>query len=611
MRSLFIILTIVTFFSDLWAIDVSSDTKTIDVLSQSQIYIDDTSALSLEEIKGLDTEFSDNNVSRFNYSYSPKFTVWLRFDLRNDSSQTIEKILKYDHPVTTGVTLFQGSDSWKEGLYDVPEDRVTTSPIFKIILPPNSSQTYYLKANSYIMPLIIGLKLYDTEVYYRAELKHQVFLALFFGGMGILFLYNLSIYFFTRDRSYLYYVIYVFFVTLHQAHVTGTFFIVFPQSFITAVGINAVMSIIAAFVLAFVIFIKSFINTAQYPRLNGIYNALLYLFPPMLLLSLTGSYIGFVIGYFQSVIIYAVVISLYAAFQRNRQAYFIVIGWLIVAVIFTLMLLANLDIYDVFIPLPYIVEVGLLLEALIFSIALADRINQLQEQRNTLNIQLISQQKSEEMRLKELVYLRTGELSMALDEKELLFRELHHRVKNNMQIIISLLRLQNHTVVDEPSHRLLEAAQNRIKAMSHLHELLYTQENVTEINTFEYFDRVVSDLANSLDIDKEKITMTLNINTDLPMSEAIYCGIILNELVSNAYKYAFDGKGNIEVRLDKDKDQYLFIITDDGNGYVPSDSRDTLGLKIVEILVIKQLKGTLDTDTLHGTSNTITWKDDA
>ena len=607
---LFLFMLGLVFSSQLYAITVTEDTETVDVLSQSQIFIDRSNSATIQTIDCFEDRFTANKTDILQYGMSPGFTVWVKFELANETSAPVKKVLKHTNPVTTDLTLYSENEAHHEGLFHVAEDRTTTTPVFQILLPAHTQRTYYLKAYSHILPLTLGMTLDDPQHYYKEEMRHQRNIALFFGGMAVLFVYNLFVFFYTRDVSYLYYIGFLLGAVLNQAHVTGYMYLLFPQSLITVVGIYGIPFIIALLVLSSALFVQSFVNTRQYPVPHRIYKILLYPVPFVALLSFTGTWAQLDLFYFLIVQLYTAFITFYAAIKRNRQAYFILVGQACVAVVYIFTVLDSAGVYSVYSVFKYPAETGLLLEALIFSIALADRLKQLQNQKNRLNAQLIQQQRSEEIRLKYLIGQRTNALNEALQEKELLFQELHHRVKNNMQMILSLLNLQNSTTQNNVARNLLQSAQNRIKAMNHLHELLYLQKNIMQIDARTYFERIITDLKSVMRNTGKDIAVTCRIETTIPLRQAIHCGIILNELVSNSMKYAFDEKGEIDISLTREGEHCTLSVKDNGKGYVPKNDGKSLGLKIVDILVTMQLKGSIDTQSRNGVTHTITWKCD-
>jgi two-component sensor histidine kinase/ABC-type nitrate/sulfonate/bicarbonate transport system substrate-binding protein len=219
----------------------------------------------------------------------------------------------------------------------------------------------------------------------------------------------------------------------------------------------------------------------------------------------------------------------------------------------------------------------------------------------------IQQKNSEKKRLSLQVEEKTKDLKISLDEKALLLKELNHRVKNNMQTIISLIQLQNDRVKDKKLNDIFLTIQNRINAMSHLHELLYKQDNIAQIDAEDYFEIVIDDLQSSFS--RDDVDINYDIECDLYMEQAIYCGIILNELITNSFKYAFkDRDGEINISLKKEDSTYIFSIKDDGIGYDKSTPTNSLGLTLVKRLVSRQLLGSIDIDSTDGVSTVIRWE---
>ncbi len=200
----------------------------------------------------------------------------------------------------------------------------------------------------------------------------------------------------------------------------------------------------------------------------------------------------------------------------------------------------------------------------------------------------------------------------SLKEKEILLREIHHRTKNNMQVISSLLNLQSEYIKDESYIVMLNESRNRIAAMALVHEKLYRSQNLADIDLNDYIESLTSGLFAFYGISKSRITLKLGVqNVSVELETAIPCGLIINELVSNALKHAFpDGKeGELSIQLSKitSKDaaiEYHLTIKDDGVG-IPEDLNiekvKSLGLQLVTNLVEHQLQGSLVINRTGGT----------
>ena len=202
-------------------------------------------------------------------------------------------------------------------------------------------------------------------------------------------------------------------------------------------------------------------------------------------------------------------------------------------------------------------------------------------------------------------------IKASLKEKEVLLQEIHHRVKNNMQIISSLLNLQTRYVGDdEVALDVLKESQNRVTTMAMIHEKLYQSNDFMNIDIGSYIEKLVKDLLYSYAIPQGRIVpriysddIQLNIETSIP------CGLIISELVSNSLKYAFpdDKNGEILISLRETDNCYILTVGDDGIGLSENfdfTNTDSLGLELVNNLV-DQIDGTIKLDTSCGTKFTI------
>ncbi|KLE06430.1 7TM diverse intracellular signaling domain-containing protein [Aliarcobacter butzleri] len=610
--SIYKVVLFIIFSSNIYAniLNIDENTKNIDLLQYSEIYIDETRSLTIEDIKNPNIKFEKNDKNILAYGFSPDLDVWIKITIKNNSNKPILKIIEYNNPLTTNIDFFDSNKNihLKDGFLIDNLDKSTINPIFKIELDPNEENIYFIKATSNITTLIVDLKLWDENVFYKKEIKHQLILSLFFGAMFILGIYNLFIYVFTKDKSYLYYVLYIFGLILHHLLYIG-----FAKLYIFNLDTLKVLLELAALLVALPVyflglFTKIFLQTIQYPKLNKVLNVFLIIIPlTVIFFLLTEEYDKHRNSLTMLFLIFLLILTIYASLRKNKQAYFILFGWVIFLSSGLLMYLSSAGILNITSYFPYLIEVSFVLEAVIFSIALANRITNLQKEKNEANQKLIVQQENETNRLSKEVDLRTKDLKVALGEKEVLLKELNHRVKNNMQTIVSLIRLQSDEIEDEKLKDILLTTQNRIAAMGHLHELLYNQENINFINVYEYFETLVDEVKSSYD---ESINIHLDIKTKLKMEQAIYCGLMINELITNSFKYAFlNKKGNIYITLEKSNNTLKLCVKDDGVGFDKDNTTFSLGLTLVNTLALNQLKGEMDIESKNGTSITISWNE--
>lgn len=212
-------------------------------------------------------------------------------------------------------------------------------------------------------------------------------------------------------------------------------------------------------------------------------------------------------------------------------------------------------------------------------------------------------------------------IKRSLKEKEVLLKEIHHRVKNNMQVITSILNLQAGQVKDKNLKDIFKECQNRIKSMSYIHEELYKKDNLAMIDFSEYTENLANNILKSYSIHTGRISLKTNVdNVFLDIDKAVPCSLIINELLTNSLKYAFptllpdgkdglennaqkEGKGEILISFNSDDDKYTLIFSDNGVG-IPKDldigNTNTLGMVLINTLTL-QLGGSIELDRSKGT----------
>jgi two-component sensor histidine kinase len=182
---------------------------------------------------------------------------------------------------------------------------------------------------------------------------------------------------------------------------------------------------------------------------------------------------------------------------------------------------------------------------------------------------------------------------------EVLMKEIHHRVKNNLQVVSSLLDLQSHTITDSQASAAVKEGKNRVQSMALIHQNLYSEGNIKGIMVKEYISNLVQSLSDSYNISNDKVKINVNIDDlNLDVDTMIPLGLVLNELVSNSFKYAFKetSTGILNILLEEKNEKLYLKVSDNGVGF-PSDvdikSAKSFGLKMIKAFAQK-LKATLD-----------------
>jgi two-component sensor histidine kinase len=199
------------------------------------------------------------------------------------------------------------------------------------------------------------------------------------------------------------------------------------------------------------------------------------------------------------------------------------------------------------------------------------------------------------------------QIETSLKEKDVLLKEIHHRVKNNLQIIISLLNLQSGYIKDEVTLKAVKDGQSRVRSMALVHEKFYQSDTITEIDFAEYIKKLCHYLYQTYGDKTDRIHVDVkgdNINLD--MDTAMPCGLLVNEIVSNAYKYAFPGqeKGQIRIELRRTNGKMLLGVYDNGIGLPDNfdfEKSESLGMQLIQALT-SQLDGELKVSYENGTS---------
>jgi two-component sensor histidine kinase len=202
-------------------------------------------------------------------------------------------------------------------------------------------------------------------------------------------------------------------------------------------------------------------------------------------------------------------------------------------------------------------------------------------------------------------------IKRSLKEKEILLKEVYHRVKNNLQVVMSLLHIQSKTITDPATLEAFQESQDRIRMMSLIHEKLYESEDLSMINFSGYIHSLVDYLRQAYPTVSKNVD--ININSQelyLGADKAIPCGLIINEVISNAYKYAFgdERKGEINIEFSSPKkNKHTLVISDNGVGFpldIDFKKAKSMGMVLINTLT-EQIGGTVELDKTSGTKFTI------
>jgi PAS domain S-box-containing protein len=207
-------------------------------------------------------------------------------------------------------------------------------------------------------------------------------------------------------------------------------------------------------------------------------------------------------------------------------------------------------------------------------------------------------------------------IKASLKEKEALIREIYHRTKNNMQVICAMLGLKALSIQDKKTKSILKEMQNRIQTMALVHQKLYQSKNLSKVDLKEYISDLAELLVKSYNVSSEKVSLKLDLESiSVLIDTAVPCGLLINEIVSNSFKYAFPGdrKGQIEISIKRTNADFLELKVSDNGVGVKQDlfslQEESLGLKLLSAIAEDQLQGELKCDTENGVAYEITFRD--
>ena len=556
--------------NSLWALDVNDKTTFNELFSHTEVYEDRSKSETIATIQK--KEFKLNKEELVGYGYSPNYDVWIRFTLVNKTTRIIEKIIEYDNPLTSKVVFFEDGILKKEdGLLYSSHDRISLNPILNVILKPHQSKQFYIKASSKITPLIVKLNLWNNKEFEQKEKNKQTILTLFFGAMFIMIIYHISVSLLTKEKSYIYYVLFSISITVHHFIYTGATNLYVSSQFMLNL-INFFSVIVAISTISLALYTRQILSLKEkYPKNNKVLYYLIALYVIVIaIIEFTEAY-SYRSLFFTIVLVFLFYTVVYALLKKDRQAYLIIFGWVLFMISGLLMYLSSSGTYDIFQSYPYLIEASLVLEIVTFSFALSSKINMLNKEK--------------------IIFI----------EKERAYEESEHRLKNSIQTILSFITFQKEHMEDKSPNEMFTNLERRIIATSHLHSQLDIK------NTNQIFSSTLDNFKESFKQENIKIDIYCDIELDPRYTKP--CSQIIYEAVTNSVKYAFENilYGHIEIRLSKQQDIYQLTIKDNGKGFEDKFKKGS-GSDIIEALVT-ELDGTLTILNQNGVQINVIWRE--
>lgn len=590
----------VLFLQTLHAASVEiSHEASLSILEKSEIYFDEKCRDTKEIMQ--EARFMPYGSSYINASIT-RDVIWIKFTLRNSTQAAQKRVLVLSSPLLEHITLYKEGESEKsqtKGHAHITSSHKTLFYYFDLTIAPKSSKTYYLKVYSDYNPIDFSVTLEDREHFHASDLYQQMTTILLSGMILALMIYSFLLFIFIKDKSYFFYALYLFALLYQQITYLGLTQIYFPLWFVLfdmKIPIVKVTLLIATSAL----FAMYFLKIKWDRRLYQIY--IFFIFATLLEMIFLSSrniwsmYIVIATGTL------FIVFNLFAALKTYlhgfKEARLFIVGFGIVFVSYIMIITDALGLTSIMQHFQNILMWATAAEALILSLAFADRYRILQQAKTKSDAKLLEESQKREKIITHEVHKKTEALEQALTNKDTLLQEVHHRVKNNLQIILSMIRLQGNQTDDPDIKETFRGLQNRINAIAKTYNMLIERDDLAQVNMDGYIGALLSDmqcsLSESFSSGAEDVKIMTDIDALLPLRQAVYLGLIINELITNSYKHAFDKEktGSIQITLKQEESDYFLLhYGDSGKGFDASEPKRSLGLKLIESLVVHQLEG--------------------
>lgn len=592
----------------------ASDSSIHDIQQHYLIFEDKSTTLELKDIlsKKNQKEFRLLNGASSGFGLS-KSDFWIKLPLHNPKKDVLQRLLYFEYPLLDEVTLYtknsDGSyektvsgDSIPISLHQKKDENI----LFSLSLKPQTKKVFYIHIKSK-SSMDLRLLLLDEAQYYKKTAEKNTIIGLFYGAALIMILYNLFIYFAIRDKAYLYYVVFQTVGILTLFSLSGlSFKFLWPElPYLNNHLLTLLMTMTYILTIAFT---RVFLDTKRYlPREDKILKSLLVIYTfaiiPVLYMEYHSSLLIAVVIIFTSMIT-LIIVGMLAFFKyKVRAARYYLLAWLLLILFNLLFLLKKIGLIDNSFITIWGAEIGVVLELLLLSFGLADRFNVMRNEKEKLQKEAIEKAdilanvlKRSKNELEQKVKERTVELSLANNDLQkslitvkLLFKELHHRVKNNIQITISIMLLQKKRAKEKAVHSIIDDNTMRLQSISTIHELLYKDNDISIVYMRKYINALLfSYQQNTIDT---QVSIVKDIDSfRLDMDSAITVGLIFNELLTNICKHAFTHRSDncLIIRCKEKNNIVTLSIKDNGIGFDKNrTNKDTLGLLLIEDLCLK------------------------
>ena len=595
----------------------------LDIQNSSNIYFgkntiffeDVNSEYNIQDIKQLPKNSFQPLKDNVHGELFTNSTFWYKFEVKNNSSENKKRYFVFDLPWIDNINLYIINNE-KQTSYKIG-NRLQFKERSKKVNLINHSHDFQNGISTIYMeiktrdPFLIPLSLLSEEEFNHKIYSEHIIEFSIYSIIISMILFNFLLYFIIKNNTYLYYVAFLgSYLFMSFAYNNYLFqFILFNmpefQNWLQSIGV-------LLFPICGLFFAQSFLNlNIQHSKLNKLTKFIIFIYF-LFLINI------FFLDYHQHIIIaiasisfftlYTIVIAFYSYQNGNKSALFFIIGsifGLIGAFVTSLCVMS---------VIPYnwllfkAVDFGMIIDSILLSLALANRYNIVHSSLKTAEKNL--QQFNDN--LENTIIQRTKELNIELGNKNILIKEISHRVKNNLQIITALFSMEMNKINDMKAKQVIEDNIQRIKSMSILYEKFLYSQDLEHISVKEYITKIAENF-NAAFNDKN-IIYNLNISDIVVNSkDLIPLGLIINELITNSKKHAFNKQEtpiiDIIIKIDEEK-RIKLIYKDNGNGTDISIVKKGFGFKLLKALAVHQLQGLIECKNNQGLQYTIKFHND-
>lgn len=550
-------------------------------------------------------------------------TVWIYVKVKNRTNAPTHNVIVFPYPQHDTLTVYRYTKGILHTSYvtgdlhhfDTREVNAHYFAIPYVIQAHNTKELLFkIKSNS---SLNISMDFYSKNAYDKFAYKDSLFLGIYYSVVFLIILYNLILYVIIKHKVYLHYVLFhLSYFFLHFTMNGLSFEFLYPAHPWLNLYVVPIFFILSNYLS--ILFTITYLELEKYEKKLLFY--LLWLMRAFMGLLLVSFFLPYalvsqammVMAMVSIIILISIAIYMYYK-HRSTSVKIFILAWGVLLLGAAINVAQNFGFIPINIFTNYSAQIGALIELSLLSVTLAYNYNVLllhSKQRASELQELTQNLENKVMQRTHEIAHKNERLHIEIRNKNVLFKELHHRTKNNLQIVSSLLSMQAMEVKEPTAKNILLEMTNRIKAIAFIHEKLYKSNDLTHIDMQAYTESLVLELQQGLHaealpfiISCDKIKFNIEISVPL--------GIIINELVTNAVKHAFTPHAinrTISIKLKNiDRDIYILKISDNGMGADIASIKKGFGFQIVHSIVHHQLSGNIKSSNNNGVEHTITF----